>query len=60
MQGALFMTSRAEAVGGRLIDSNDETVELRYFNIDEIPPLFCKQHRDILNDIVAGRDNVYK
>ncbi len=51
---------RAEAVGGRLIDSNDETVELRYFNTDEIPSLFCKQHRDILNDIVAGRENVYK
>lgn len=51
---------KAEITGGQLIDKNNETAELKYFKSDEIPPLFCKQHRDILNDILAGREFVYR
>lgn len=51
---------RAEVIGGQLIDKNNETAELKYFNLNEIPPLFCRQHRDILNDLLAGRENVFR
>lgn len=51
---------KAEIIGGELIDKNEETAELKYFALDDIPPLFCKQHRDILDDIIAGREFVYR
>lgn len=43
-----FMLS---AVGGELYCDNEETLELKYFPLSDMPPLFCKQHYDILNDI---------
>jgi ADP-ribose pyrophosphatase YjhB (NUDIX family) len=51
---------RAKVVGGELIDRNDETLELKYFDLTDIPPLFCKQHQDALDDIIAGREYVYR
>lgn len=51
---------KAEIIGGELIDRNDETLELKFFELEKIPPLFCKQHQDALNDIVAGREYVYR
>lgn len=51
---------RAKVISGKLIDQNDETLELKYFDLNEIPPLFCKQHRDILDDIILGREYVYR
>lgn len=50
----------AEVVGGRLIDENDETLELKYFDLTDLPQMFCRQHQDILDDVVAGRKNVYR
>ena len=38
-------------VGGELVCDKDETLELKYFSLDEMPELFCKQHEDILRDI---------
>ncbi len=51
---------KAKIIGGELIDKNDETAELQYFDLNEIPPLFCKQHQDALDDIIAGREYVYR
>lgn len=51
---------KARIIGGELIDKNDETLELKFFASDKIPPLFCKQHQDALNDIIAGREFVYR
>lgn len=50
---------RAKAIGGKLIN-NSETAALKYFALDDIPPLFCKQHRDILADIIAGKEYIYR
>ena len=51
---------KAEIIGGELIDRNDETLELKFFDLKDVPPLFCTQHQDALNDIIAGREYVYR
>ena len=37
--------------GGELVCDKDETLELKYFSLDNIPELFCKQHEELLRDI---------
>lgn len=51
---------KAKVIDGKLIDKNDETMELKYFDLKDVPHLFCKQHQDILNDITAGIKYVYR
>lgn len=51
---------RNKIEGGKLINNNSETASLKYFALDDIPPLFCKQHRDILADIIAGKEYIYR
>ena len=51
---------KANVIGGELIDKNNETLELKYFDLSDVPELFCKQHRDILDDIIAGREYVFR
>lgn len=38
-------------IGGKLLHNNDETLELKYFSLNDMPSLFCKQHEDLFNDI---------
>jgi len=40
-------------IGGELYCDNNETLELRYFPINDTPKLFCKQHEEMLEDIKA-------
>ena len=40
-----------KAIGGELICDKVETLELKYFSLDNVPTLFCKQHEDLLHDI---------
>ena len=40
-----------KAIGGELICDKVETLELKYFSLDNVPTLFCKQHEDLLRDI---------
>ena len=51
---------KAKIIGGELIDKNNETLELNFFDLNDIPPLFCTQHQDALEDIIAGREYVYR
>ena len=51
---------KAKIIGGEPIEKNEETAELKYFHLNEVPPLFCKQHRDILDDIKSSREFVYR
>lgn len=39
------------SVGGELFCDQEETLELKYFPINDTPELFCKQHEEFLNDI---------
>ncbi len=38
-------------VGGELICDENETLELKYFSLDNMPKLFCKQHEELLRDV---------
>ncbi|MBQ8782145.1 MAG: NUDIX domain-containing protein [Clostridia bacterium] len=40
-------------VGGNLVCDKNETLELKYFSLDDMPELFCKQHEELLGDIKA-------
>ncbi|MDE6471135.1 MAG: NUDIX domain-containing protein [Eubacterium sp.] len=51
---------KANVIGGELIDKNNETLDLKYFDLSDVPELFCKQHRDVLDDIIAGREYVFR
>ena len=49
-----------EIVGGELKINDNESLELKFFPIDEIPELFCKQHEDLLEDIKNNRCGVFR
>lgn len=51
---------KARVIGGELISENDETLALKYFDLSDMPELFCRQHRDILDDVIAGREYVFR
>ena len=42
---------KLEVIGGQLKCDNVETVDLKYFGLDEMPELFCKQHEETKRDL---------
>ena len=38
---------RLKQVGGNLKCDNLETVELKFFKVNDLPEMFCKQHEEI-------------
>ena len=42
-------------VGGELICDENETLELKYFSLNDMPELFCKQHEELLRDVKRVR-----
>lgn len=51
---------KAKVIGGKLIDENDETAELKFFEMVSVPPLFNKQHQDIFDDIISNNEYVFR
>ena len=45
-----------KVIGGKLFCDGEETLELKYFALDHIPELFCKQHEEFLHDIKKQED----
>lgn len=45
---------------GELISSNEESIELKFFNPDEMPDLFNQQHTDAFNDFRAQKVGVFR
>lgn len=41
-----------KAIGGELTCDNLETIGLKYFAIDELPEMFCKQHEEIKDELI--------
>ena len=37
---------------GELTCDNLETIGLKYFAINDLPEMFCKQHEDLKNDLI--------
>ncbi len=48
---SICITYVLERIGGELRIDNVETLELKYFSLDNTPELFCKQHEEFLQDI---------
>ena len=45
-------------VGGELVCDKDETLDLKYFPLDDMPELFCKQHEELLRDIKVSKNEL--
>ena len=50
----------AEVIGGELKADGEETLELRYFGREEIPGIYCEQHRDMIADYFTGKTGHYR
>ncbi len=50
----------AKVMGGELYADGGETLELRYFGRDEIPEIYCLQHRDMITDYFTGNTGFYR
>lgn len=48
---SLCIAFELDVIGGEIFCDKDETLELKYFSLDNMPKMFCKQHEDILSDI---------
>ncbi len=48
---SICIAYKLKAVGGEIISENIETKELRWFSLNDMPRLFCKQHEKVLNDL---------
>jgi mutator protein MutT len=48
---SILIAYELKPVGGALRCDDDETLELRYFPLDRMPPLFCRQHEELLADL---------
>ena len=51
---------KGSMVGGDLTVDHKETHDLRFFALDELPPMFNRQMQHILDDILAGKTGVYR
>lgn len=40
-----------KVIGGELLCDQEESLELRYFPLDQMPELFCRQHEELLRDL---------
>ncbi len=48
---SIVIAYELKVIGGNLFCDNEETLELKYFALDSVPALFCKQHEELLSDI---------
>lgn len=45
----VVISFEVHAVGGHLTADNNETLALKYFPLDQLPPIFNQQHRDCID-----------
>lgn len=50
---SICIVYKMKVVGGKLYCDSEETMELKYFPLDSMPELFCKQHEEIWRDITG-------
>lgn len=46
-----------DVIGGEITHRNEETLELKYFSIDDFPPLVNQQHEDFKQDLLENKNN---
>ena len=49
---SICIVYKLKAIGGELTCDNLETIGLKYFAINDLPEMFCKQHEDLKNDLI--------
>ncbi len=52
---SICLTYELKAVGGQLMQDGQETVDLQYFPLDQLPELFCQQHKDFAEDLKKAK-----
>lgn len=52
---SILIAYELESVGGALKCDQDETLELRYFALEDMPELFCRQHEEMKRDLLRRR-----
>lgn len=57
---AIVIFFKFSIVGGNTKIDGDETLDLQFFPLDKMPPLFNKQHEDCLQDLLEKRVGVYR
>lgn len=50
---SICIAYKLKPVEGQLTCDNEETIQLRYFSLDELPKMFCKQHDEIKDDLIC-------
>jgi hypothetical protein len=48
---SVVITYELKVIGGELYCDREETLELRYFTLEALPELFCKQHEEFAADL---------
>ena len=48
---SICIVYKLKALSGELTCDNVETIELKYFDVDKLPEMFCKQHEETKADI---------
>lgn len=57
---SIMIAYKLKAIDGELTCDHSETIELKYFSVNELPEMFCKQHEELkadLNRIVTKNVN---
>lgn len=49
----------ASVVGGKIIRESNESLDVRFFDRNELPKLAFKQHEKIVSDYLAGKRGTY-
>ncbi len=49
---SICIAYRLKVITGELYCDNRETLELKYFPLDEMPELFCKQHEEMAENLI--------
>lgn len=49
---SIAIVYKLKALSGELICDNKETVDLKYFDVDKLPEMFCKQHEEV-KEVIA-------
>lgn len=51
---------QCKSIGGDLKADGIETLDLKYFPLEQMPSLFTKQHEDIFEDWLSNRQGVFR
>ena len=56
---SILMVFELNVIGGKMFCDKKETMELKYFPLDQVPELFCKQHEELLDTIQTRSTGIF-